>query len=332
MNKNIFALNLALSFALSLAVNTTGSAATDVGNLKPSAIQDIVTNLQDVVWTYQGRQVLSGYGSTESCLYTSDQAVLLEHYCWPKRKFPAKSVTILSREWGVSQLYQETFEGKTERIFRARGFSGELNNILNKNPQKINFAQINKALELLSGLKTPVCWSANRPAPDDVGCLNFSESFTHEAVRPWWSETQNIVQDEKKWEALFNYLKKSELILGEYTNGVTECDLALHKVLAPDYQLMFSAKIAASREFPNGAKVSGGWQSVVDAMNEKQMVELVSPHALAESKVVVGDTVEKYSAKIYFAKNQVSDVFFARYPENSEPNWQSCGMYLPKKY
>jgi hypothetical protein len=91
------------------------------------AIQEIVSNLQEVEWVYQGRQVLNGYGSTESCLYTSDKAVLLEHYCWPKRKYPAKSVTILSREWGVTQLYQETLDGKTERIFRSRGFSGELN-------------------------------------------------------------------------------------------------------------------------------------------------------------------------------------------------------------
>jgi hypothetical protein len=175
-----------------------------------------------------------------------------------------------------------------------------------------------------------VCWSINRPAPDDVGCLNFSQTFAPEAVQPWWNETQNIVNDEKKWAALFNYFKKSEFVLGGYTNGVTDCDLVLRKVLSPDYRLLFTAQIAKSPEFPVGANVSGDWQTVLEAINEKQMVELVGPHALVESEVVSVDAAETYSARIYFDKNQVSDVYFARYPKNTQPNWQSCGFYQPK--
>jgi hypothetical protein len=167
-------------------------------SVQAAPLMAVLTQLvQSSPLVYKGRDVLPGYFSTESCIYTNQRIVLIVHYCGPKT-YPARSVTLLARSTGMTQLYEEKIgSGHYDRAIRFGAFNGEMSKFISENSEDVTLLQVHKLYAALEGTFTPACWSMN--SDTGYGCYQADENkFTD-----WFHDTLNYLFDNRKWSELF---------------------------------------------------------------------------------------------------------------------------------
>jgi hypothetical protein len=176
--------------------NPSYALASAAGKTVPEILQ-IVNGAN---FTYRGKAILSGYSSTESCLYTSDEIAVLVNYCGKSKTYPARSITIMSRDFGLLRFYEEKIDQDFYRVIRLNVFNGELKSVLPIRAADITLAQADQSYALLSDFRLPVCWSSNQ-VPGD-GC----NAFDMKQMSDWHSANKIYFSSQSEWNQTFSQI------------------------------------------------------------------------------------------------------------------------------
>ena len=171
-----------------------------------------VTDLQKAIkresFTYKGKGIIFGFENLESCLYTSKNFAILKNYCFPVGPYPARGYTIISREFGMVDLYLEDLTGVVKRDIRISEFPALLAPYLSSPIPESTVNGLSDILRKLYDVYNPACWSTNfdqyteRPA---VGCTVPNDRV--ENYSSWESEGQWIVGDENIFADLMDSIE-----------------------------------------------------------------------------------------------------------------------------
>ncbi|MES2802498.1 MAG: hypothetical protein V4654_08410 [Bdellovibrionota bacterium] len=167
--------------------------------LEAKPVKDLMAAIDSTSFKYTETGMAYGFMNIKSCIYTSPDMIVIKNYCSPKKDYPAKGYTIISKEFGLIEFYQEEMSGTIlKRDVRLDGFPEMVAPYLKANLNGQKLGAINNFLETMGKTYDPACWSTNHSfytnAPD-VNCYK-----TDIAEYPAWSkETQTLLADQKAW-------------------------------------------------------------------------------------------------------------------------------------
>ncbi len=174
---------------------------------KAYLIKDILSTMNAENFRFKERGKVFGYYSTQSCLYVSDHFAVLKNYCYPKKKYKAKSFTIISSKFGIIHFYQENISRSfVKQDIDLLAFSKSFTNKMPKNMNDLTIYGYNKIYKNLYESTAPGCWSTNlshRTNGADVGC--YKEDIKR--FPQWANETQLIVNSENSWRETMDAIK-----------------------------------------------------------------------------------------------------------------------------
>ncbi len=176
--------------------------------LEARNVTDLQKALKNERFTYKGKGLIFGFDTIESCLYTSQNFAIFKNYCFPARPYPAKGYTIMSREFGIVDLYLEELTGVVKRDIRLSEFPALLAPYLSGPLPESSVNGLSDVIQKLYDLYNPACWSTNfdqfteRPI---AGCTVASDRIVNYSA--WESESQWIVGDENIYADLMNSIE-----------------------------------------------------------------------------------------------------------------------------
>lgn len=168
-------------------------------------MSEILHILNGEKFLFKGRKILSGYNSTQSCAYVSDKAIIVENYCYPVRNYPARSLTLISLEFGVVELYEET-GGMDVRSITQSTFPEDVQKVFPKSFQHITIDELDIMLETLYRQYNPACWAIKRDQPSPVEGFNCFK-VPRDDYAAWLDSLMGYVLNKNLWDALYVDLK-----------------------------------------------------------------------------------------------------------------------------
>lgn len=176
--------------------------------LEAKPLADLITAVKTAKFKYKETDLVFGYDQIQSCLFVSDQIVVLKNYCYPEKTYPAKSFTIISAKFGMIDLYQEQLSNVLQRDVLITAFPETIGVYLPPSLLTVDIPFLNKVIGDLYYKYPPACWSTNYSAYSnqaEAKCtVNVSEV---DGFAAWASETQSLTADKAKWSQLINQLE-----------------------------------------------------------------------------------------------------------------------------
>lgn len=176
----------------------------------PSAIliSDVLAELNSAPLSFADRDLVFGYFSLESCLYTQNSASVLRHYCFPRGKYPARAMTLIGPKFGVVYIYEEVEGPMVRREIAIDIFPEHLADFSDGPYGHWMIRDWNKAFGYFSDYSMGSCWSTNfssnhNSAESDCYLLRIAD------YKDWSKETMDLVNDPKAWNILWEQLEKS---------------------------------------------------------------------------------------------------------------------------
>jgi hypothetical protein len=191
----VIAVVLALIFSLSPRADTYTAVP----------FSEILQRAQSPAFSFREKGRLFGYYSTDSCLWTSCDLVIVEHYCDSGQTDRARSLTLWSRDFGMVHLYEEEYGGVRKRDIEITQFPEALAPYLPADMNAFSVETMNGILEKLYQQPFPSCWSSSfdpYSLKPDADCYLVEPSL----YSPWIQETQGIVNDEGRWNSAYDQL------------------------------------------------------------------------------------------------------------------------------
>jgi hypothetical protein len=171
--------------------------------LETRSFSSLMKAIQSTTFTYKETGKLPGYETTKSCMHISDTMVIFKNYCSPAGNYPVKGYTIISREFGVVDLYEEDLETVLKRDILQTQFSVVLEGNLPATFPNSSLKDLNLMLKTMHDQYLPSCWSTNlsfyTEAPDTNCNIDVAKVQGYEA---WKNETQTFLGSEVDWIAL----------------------------------------------------------------------------------------------------------------------------------
>jgi hypothetical protein len=115
------------------------------------------------------------------------------------RKYPARGFTIISKEFGMIDLYEENFQGILKRDIQITQFPEVLEPYLTTNFPQSTLKGLSAMMEKIYYNFNPGCWSTNYGWNSGVQEANCSGNTTVLDFEGWAAETQSIVIEEDTW-------------------------------------------------------------------------------------------------------------------------------------
>lgn len=169
---------------------------------------ELLEKIQNTRFTYKETGLLFGYMSIQSCLYTSEDIVIFKNYCYPVKNYPARGYTIITRDWGKIDLYEEKLPNVLMRDVSVDEFPVFLTPYLAGHLPEYTLADFSGMIEELYPRYNPGCWSTNFSRYHEVNeadCTVAGEAV--EGFSDWARETQSIVLDQKRWFAVMDAIE-----------------------------------------------------------------------------------------------------------------------------
>ncbi|AZZ35323.1 hypothetical protein CIK05_00395 [Bdellovibrio sp. qaytius] len=175
--------------------------------LTAAPVKDLMAAIDATSFKYTETGMAYGFSTIKSCVYTSPDMIVLKNYCSPKKDYPAKGYTIISKKFGYIEFYQEQVDAQTlKRDVSLDGFPENTAPFLKANLSGQKLPAINNFIESYSARYEPACWSTNfsfYTHAADVNCFK-----TDIAEYPAWSEeTQTLLGNEKEWAQLIKTME-----------------------------------------------------------------------------------------------------------------------------
>lgn len=183
------------------------TATAEATLLEAKPFRDLLAVLQSTDLKYTETGMAFGYISIKSCVYTSENMIVLKNYCFPKKNYPAKGYTIISPKFGIVDLYHEQLSPEIlKRDVRIDVFPQPLAPYVQGSLKNLTLSDINKIIETTHYKYGPACWSTNfsfYTEAAEVKC-NVNEVNDFDA---WALETQTLTADQKAWLTLIDQLE-----------------------------------------------------------------------------------------------------------------------------
>lgn len=189
---------------LSLVLFTTLSQAQSLTARPINELLDVIGKEQ---FTYKETGMAFGYISTQSCLYVSPKLIIFKNYCFPVREYPARGFTIISRKFGMIDLYEEKIPGLVKKDITISQFPEILLPYLSTAFPDVTLQGLNAMMEKVHYQYNPGCWSTNfsfYTETEDANCTIDTQNVS--GFPDWSKETQEIVADEEVWNLLFDMI------------------------------------------------------------------------------------------------------------------------------
>lgn len=177
--------------------------------LEAKPIEKLLQTIESSEFTYLETGKIFGFISTQSCLFVAKDIAIFRNYCFPVKDYPAKGYTIISKDFGMIDLYQEELPGALKRDIQITQFQDILLPYLTTPLEENSLAGLSAMIEKLHYQYNPGCWSTNfsfYTETNDAACSVSSEYVP--GFEQWAAETQSIVMDEKNWNEMLNLLKE----------------------------------------------------------------------------------------------------------------------------
>lgn len=176
----------------------------------PSAIliSDVLTELNSAPFSYVERDLVFGYFGLQSCLHTQDSVSVLRHYCYPKAKYPARSMTLVGPKFGVVYVYEEIEGPFVRKEIAIDIFPEHLALFSGGSYRHWLIRDWNKAFKYFSENSMGSCWttnfSSNHNSPEsDCYLLEISDFIE------WSKETMDLVNNSRSWDLLWEQLERN---------------------------------------------------------------------------------------------------------------------------
>lgn len=166
-------------------------------------VKDLMKEIKATRFKYSETGMAYGFVNIKSCVYTSQNMIVIKNYCSPKKEYPAKGYTIISKKFGVVEFYQEQLDAELlQRDIRINEFPETIAPYVKASLANQKLPAINNFLESMNNKRDPACWSTNysfyTDGTPDVNCY-----LSDIAEYPAWSkETQSIVLDAKEFAGI----------------------------------------------------------------------------------------------------------------------------------
>lgn len=168
-------------------------------------IGEILQILDSDHLVYKGRKKFFGYNSTQSCAYIGQKTIIIENYCYPNRNYPARSLTLVSLDFGIVELYEETNGFDVRRISQS-SFAEDVQRVFPKNFKNLTVDELDLLLKTMYDQYTPACWAMKRFRPDPL-----EQSNCYKVPRAdyalWLDSLMDFVLDKNAWDNLYADLK-----------------------------------------------------------------------------------------------------------------------------
>ena len=176
--------------------------------LEAKPVSALIKAVEYSTFTQKEPGLVFGFVSIKSCLFVSDELIILKNYCVPAHDYPAKGYTIFSREFGIIDFYQEQTGSELKRDILISTFPEILKEYLNSPLSTYNIESLNVILEKLYYKNDPACWSTNLSFSTGLpvvecsaaGVLNFES---------WATETQALTGSLSDWKKLVKSIENS---------------------------------------------------------------------------------------------------------------------------
>ncbi|MGZ3691457.1 MAG: hypothetical protein ACXVAX_08135 [Pseudobdellovibrio sp.] len=181
----------------SLLLSTSAFAFT----LEAKPVADLLDVIHSSPLKYSETGMVSGFHSIKSCVYVSDQMIVIKNYCSPKKNYPAKGYTIISPKFGLIEFYQEQLSPEIlKRDIRIDQFPDILKNYLPADLSKMTLADLNPMFDKLQSRYNPGCWSTNYSQYTETNDVNCSKNASDVVgLDDWKTESQNLTLTEASW-------------------------------------------------------------------------------------------------------------------------------------
>lgn len=173
--------------------------------LEAKSFNELISTIESTEFTYKETGKLFGYISTQSCLFVSEDIIIFKNYCFPVRNYPARGFTIISKKFGMIDLYEEKLPTILKRDIQISEFPEILSPYLSLPFPVATLADMDSMMEKIHYNYNPGCWSTNfsfYTETNDAACSVASEYV--EGFADWSSETQAITMDEASWLKLMD--------------------------------------------------------------------------------------------------------------------------------
>lgn len=193
MKNIIAALLLALSFSVAHAQS----------ELEAKSVPALLKQIEETTFTYVETGKMFGFVSTQSCMFESADIIVFRNYCFPVRAYPAQGYTIISKEFGVIELYEETMDSVLKRDIQISQFPAILAPYVNSPLPDLGLNDYSLMFEKMYQRYFPGCWSTNYSfytETKDANCSKPTDGVI--GFAQWAQETQDIVNDEAAWRTL----------------------------------------------------------------------------------------------------------------------------------
>lgn len=173
-------------------------------------IETLVNQVVSQKMTYKGRGKLPGAISKQACLYTGKSIAVVKDYCYPKKKYRARKIIVISPELGIITFYRYNMDNKVEKTIRFQKLPETMGKQLASliKSSKLSISSWNKFSAKLEAAKktSPYCWTSNLEQ-GSVGrklwCFNVEPKEYHK----WRENSLYIVNDEALFESLLKRIE-----------------------------------------------------------------------------------------------------------------------------
>lgn len=189
---------IAFLFLSLLSLNTFAA------DLEAKPVSDLMKEIKATRFKYSETGMVYGFTTIKSCVYTSENMIVIKNYCSPKKEYPAKGYTIISKNFGLVEFYQEELSDTLlKRDIRLDAFPSSIAPFVKNSLANQKLPAINNFLEHMNNTKDPSCWSTNYSFYNET-----EEAACYQAdiadFPAWAKETQGITNDIKNWSELID--------------------------------------------------------------------------------------------------------------------------------
>ncbi len=176
--------------------------------LEARSIPELIEKIKTTEFTYKETGKIFGFMTIQSCLFTSEDIIIFKNYCYPVRNYPARGYTIITREWGITKLYEEKVPGILLRDIGIDEFPVFSAPYLENDLRDYSLAELSGIIEELYPRYNPGCWSTNFSKYTETNDVNCTVTQSNVANFDQWAEdTQAIVMDENAWFELMDTIE-----------------------------------------------------------------------------------------------------------------------------
>lgn len=177
--------------------------------LEATSFQELRSLIARTQFSYKETGKVFGFVSTQSCLFTAPGIAVLRNYCFPVRNYPAQGYTIISRQFGIIDLYEEQMSPTLlKRDIRISQFPSILAPYLDVAPDLLGLQGLSSTIEKMHYKYFPACWSTNYSYYLETPEANCTKKLADVIGFPHWElETQTLLNDEASWKELMKELR-----------------------------------------------------------------------------------------------------------------------------